>query len=137
MFKLIPLLYGVFSRHLGKVNYLVAGWAITATASGIWGLVQFYLKYQHSKFTGEDFYSSYLGARITGFESHWMTFSALQLSVLLLLLAHSFFSDRRLPRWAYFDILILSVAILFAWTRRSGLPPCPRHCICSGSGNRK
>ena len=117
VFLLIPLLYGVFSRHLGKVNYLIAGWAITATASGIWGLVQFYLKYQHSKFTGEDFYSSYLGARITGFESHWMTFSALQLSVLLLLLAHWFFSDRRLPRWAYSSILILSVAILFAWTR--------------------
>ena len=46
-----------------------------------------------------------------------MTFSALQLSVLLLLLAHWFFSDRRLPRWAYSSILILSVAILFAWTR--------------------
>jgi O-antigen ligase len=46
-----------------------------------------------------------------------MTFSALQLSVLLLLLAHWFFSDRRLPRWAYSSILILSVAVLFAWTR--------------------
>jgi O-antigen ligase len=117
VFLLIPLLYGVFSRRLGKVYYLIAGWAITATASGIWGLVQFYLKYQHSQFTGEDFYTSYLGARITGFESHWMTFSALQLSVLLLLLAHWFFSDRRLPRWAYLSILILSAAILFAWTR--------------------
>ena len=117
VFLLIPLLYGVFSRQLGKVYYLISGWAIAATASGLWGLVQFYLKHRHSQLTGEDFYISYLGARITGFESHWMTFSALQLSVLLLLLAHWFFSDRRLPRWAYLSVCILSVAILLGWTR--------------------
>jgi O-antigen ligase len=117
VFLLIPLLYEVFSFHLVKAYYLIAGWAIAATASGIWGLVQFYLKYQHSQVTGEDFYTAYLGARITGFESHWMTFSALQLSVLLLLLAHWFFSSRRFPRWAYLSVFILSAAILLAWTR--------------------
>ena len=76
------------------------GWTVTATASGVWGLVQFYTKFHRTQVTGEDFYTAYVGSRITGFESHWMTFGALQLSVLLLLLAHWFFSSRRLPGWA-------------------------------------
>jgi putative inorganic carbon (HCO3(-)) transporter len=117
VFFLIPLLYGVFSRHFSKVYYVIVGWTITATASGLWGLAQFYLKYRHSEVIGEDFYTAYNGSRITGFESHWMTFSALQLSVLLLLLAQWFFSDKRMPHWAYGSILVLAAAIELAWTR--------------------
>lgn len=117
VFLFIPLLYGVFSRQFSKVYYVVAGWTIAATASGLYGLMQFYLKYHHSEAIGEDFYTAYNGARITGFESHWMTFSALQLSVLLLLLAQWFFSSRRLPQWAYLSVLVLAAAIELAWTR--------------------
>jgi putative inorganic carbon (hco3(-)) transporter len=117
VFLLIPLLYGVFSRQFPKVYYVMLGWTITATASGVWGLIQFYLKYHHSSVIGEDFYTAYVGARITGFERHWMTFSALQLSVLLLLLAQWFFSDKRLPHWAYLTIAVLAGAIVLAWTR--------------------
>ena len=80
VFLFIPLIYGVFRYQFSKVYYLVAAWAVAATASGVWGLVQFVVKYQHAKQTGQDFYLSYLGRRITGFESHWMTFGALQLS---------------------------------------------------------
>ncbi len=117
VFLLIPLIYGVFSRYFAASYYLFAGWAITATASGIWGLAQFYLRYHHAEISGEDFYSAYTGARITGFESHWMTFGALQLGVLLLLLAQLFFARKRLPKWCYASLLVLACTIVLGWTR--------------------
>jgi putative inorganic carbon (hco3(-)) transporter len=125
VFLFIPLMYGVFRRQFSKVYYLAAAWAVVATASGIWGLVQFTLKYQHARQTGQDFYLAYLGRRITGFESHWMTFGALQLSVLSVLLAQYFFSSRRLPVWAYLSTLILSAAIVLGWTRSIWLATIP------------
>lgn len=117
VYLLIPLMYSVFRRHFPKVYYVLAGWAITATASGLWGLMQFFLKYHHADVTGEDFYTAYVGARITGFESHWMTFGALQLSVLLFLLAQIFFSDKLLPKWAYLSIPVLGATVVLGWTR--------------------
>jgi O-antigen ligase len=117
VFLFIPLIYGVFVRQFSKVFYLLLAWTVTATASGIWGLVQFVVKYERARQAGQNFYSVYVGRRITGFESHWMTFGALQLSVLSLLLAQGFFSNRRLPPWAYGSMALLSTAILLGWTR--------------------
>ncbi len=117
VFFFIPLLYGVFVRQFSRVFYLVMAWTSAATASGIWGLVQFVSKYEHVRHTGENFYTAYVGRRITGFESHWLTFGALQLSVLCLVLAQFFFSNRRMPAWVYGSIAILSAAILLSWDR--------------------
>lgn len=125
VFLFIPLVYGVFEQQFSKIYYVVAGWALTAGASGVWGLVQFFLKYHHSEVTGEDFYTAYVAARITGFESHWMTFGALQLGVLLFLLAQLFYSDRLLPKLAYGSIAILSSAIVLGWTRSIWLAAVP------------
>src|SRR6476661_6880576 len=125
VFLLIPLVYGVFHRQFSKVYYVLAGWAIAATASGIWGLVQFFLKYHHADVTGEDFYTAYVCARITGFESHWMTFGALQLGVLLFLIAQLFYSNRLLPKWAYGSVAILGAAIVLGWTRSIWLAAIP------------
>ena len=117
VFLLIPLIYGVFRRQFAKTPYLIAGWGVAATASGAWALVQFAIKYQQDLHAPQGFYAAYLERRITGFESHWMTFSALQLSVLTLVLAHLFFSDRKMPRAVYASIAVLSAAILLGWTR--------------------
>lgn len=117
VFLFIPLMYSVFRDQFQKVYYMIAAWAVAATASGAWGLVQFVQKYEHAKHTGANFYVTYLARRITGFESHWMTYGALQLSVLSLLLAQYFFSSRRMPRWVYGSIVILLLAILLGWTR--------------------
>ncbi|HEX4748599.1 MAG TPA: O-antigen ligase family protein [Bryobacteraceae bacterium] len=125
VFLFIPLLYGTFARQFSKAFYVVIGWAVTATASGIWSLVQFVQKYYLAKEQGQNFYVTYTGHRITGFESHWLTFGALQLSVLLLLLAQVFFSSRRMPAWAYASIAILSAAILLTWDRSIWLAAVP------------
>lgn len=125
VFLFIPLLYGVFARQFAKVYWVIVGWAITATASGVWALVQFVMKYEHTKHTGQNFYLAYLGRRITGFESHWLTFGALQLSVMLLLLAQWFFAKHRMPRWAYLSVFVLATAILLTWDRSIWLATVP------------
>jgi putative inorganic carbon (hco3(-)) transporter len=126
VFLLIPLIYGVFVHQFAKVRYLLIGWMAAATASGFWGLIQFVLKREHARRTGEDFYVTYVGRRITGFESHWMTFGALQLSVLSLVLAHWFFSKRKFPAWIYgVSAGILSAAIVLGWTRSIWLATIP------------
>lgn len=126
VFLFIPLIYGVFSRQLSNATYLLLGWIAAATASGFWGLVQYVQKYEAAKHAGKDFYVAYLERRITGFESHWMTFGALQLSVLSLLLAHWCFADRRLPAWVYaVSGTILSAAIVLGWTRSIWLATIP------------
>lgn len=125
VFFFIPLIYSVFARQFAKVYHLVVAWTLVATASGAWGLVQFEEKYRHAHQIGREFYVAYLERRITGFESHWMTFGALQLSVLSLLLAHLFFAKRRMPAWAYSSIAVLSVAILLGMTRSIWLATVP------------
>lgn len=126
VFLFVPLIYGVFARQFGKVYYLMLAWTAAATASGIWGLAQFVFKYEHEKSAPGGFYIAYLQRRITGFESHWMTFGALQLSMLSLVLAQWFFSSRRMPVWAYYlSMAVLSAAILLGWTRSIWLAAIP------------
>ncbi|MFL6353632.1 MAG: O-antigen ligase family protein [Bryobacteraceae bacterium] len=125
VFLFIPLIYSVFIRDFGKVFYLMIAWTATAAASGFWGLIQFVMKYEHDKLAPEGFYVAYLRRRITGFESHWMTFGALQLSVFSLLLAQWFFSTRKMPGWAYSSLAVLSAAILLGWTRSIWLAAIP------------
>lgn len=118
LFLFIPLVYTVFVPQLAKAFYVLIAWIATATASALLGFGQFIQKYETARKTGENFYVTYVGHRITGFESHWMTFGALQLSVLCLVLAQVFFSDRRLPGWVSWTAIgILSVSILLGETR--------------------
>ncbi|MBV9613398.1 MAG: O-antigen ligase family protein, partial [Acidobacteriaceae bacterium] len=117
VFLLVPLVYGVFVRQFRNVFYLMLAWVAAATASGIWGLVQFISKYENARQHAENFYVSYVGRRITGFESHWLTFGALELSVLALVLAQWFFSSRKMPGWTYVSAAILGLAILLSWDR--------------------
>ena len=126
VFLFIPLIYALFARQFAKVWRLVAAWALAATASGLWGLVQFVWKYQHEKSAPQGFYMAYLERRITGFETHWMTFGALQLAALSIVIAHWFFASRRLPPWAYYvSVAVLGAAILLGWTRSIWLAAVP------------
>ena len=117
VFLFIPLVYGVFKEQFSKVYGLIWAWAVAAGASGLWGLLQFLMKYRKAMTTGQNFYEAYVGRRITGFESHWMTFGALQLSVLSLLLSQCFFGHKKTPRWIFGVIVVLSAAIFLGWTR--------------------
>ena len=118
VFLFIPLIYAVFLEQFKKIFYLMIAWTIGATASALLAIFQ-YARNAHAS------YVSYVGRRITGFESHWMTFGALQLIVLLLLLAQWFYSDRRMPMWVYAAVAVLSAAILLGGTRSIWLAAIP------------
>ncbi len=118
VFLFIPLIFDVFVRQFAKVFLLVAAWTAAATASSLLAIFQFAR-------TAHESYIAYVGKRITGFESHWMTFGGLQLSVLLLVLAHWFFAKRRMPVWAYSSVILSSAAILLGGTRSIWLAALP------------
>ena len=118
VFFFIPLIYTVFRERFTKVFYLVAIWTAAASASALLALYQFARTLHES-------YMAYVGKRITGFESHWMTFGGLELSILLIVLAQYFFSSKRMPPWASVSVVLLPAAILLGGTRSIWLAAVP------------
>ena len=115
------LLFAVFTtfRTLADARLLTLGWVAGATLSALRGLWQFGAKYQHAVATGQEFYSNYVAARITGFNSHWMTFSG-QLMIALLFGAAYLCWGKPRPRerWLLLAGLpIIALALLLAFTR--------------------
>src|SRR5260370_3103602 len=81
-------------------------------------MLQFARKCQAARAAHENFYLSYVGARITGFMSHWMTFSGHMMMALMLIAALVFFSkDRRWVGWLLVAATLVSVALVAAETR--------------------
>ncbi len=114
-------LFAVLSavRKAQDAYWLAVAWLAGGTLSAIDGLRQFGLKWSKAAAAGKDFYSSYVADRITGFNSHWMTFSGQMMIVLLLCLALWFWGrpEKRL-RWAFAVCLpLVAVALVLAFTR--------------------
>ena len=67
-------------------------WAGFAGITAIRGFVQFVQKLQQARELHQNDYSYYVGERITGFMSHWNTFSAQEMFALTMLGAFLFFA---------------------------------------------
>ena len=94
------------------------GCAGAAALSAAWALNQFYNKYEDAVEAHQDFYRAYVADRITGFTTHWMTFSEQMMLVLLVIGAVVFFStDRRWIAWLIAVAALISVALIAAETR--------------------
>ncbi len=105
-------------RTAVQVRWVVLGWALAASLSAAWSLEQFARKYRVVAKAHQDFYAAYIGARITGFMSHWMTFSGHMMMALLLIAALVFFSkDRRWIGWLLVAATLVSVGLIAAETR--------------------
>jgi O-antigen ligase len=90
-------------------------WAGVGTLIGIRALIQFSAKLNEARAAGLPFYEYYIGERITGFMSHWMTFGGQEMFGLLMLAAFVFFapeSRRRLGVWLLCGAIMSSVIIL-------------------------
>jgi O-antigen ligase len=101
-------------------RWLAAGWFVAAALSAVRSLVQFWQKVEGARARGEDFYQFYVGERITGFLSHWMTFSGVGMMVLLVLLSVLFFAPGlgRRERWlGWTGALLLVGSLLVSFTR--------------------
>ena len=111
----------VFSllRSLAMVRLLFLTWAGIGALTAIRGCVQFAGKVQEAHRLGRDFYEFYVGERITGFTSHWNTYSAEEMFSLIMLLSLLFFAPvagKRLWVWLLCGALI-ALAIVLGETR--------------------
>jgi putative inorganic carbon (HCO3(-)) transporter len=119
VFFLLLVVYSTF-RELGHMRNLFLCWAGAAAITASRGLVQFAQKYGEAQYAGRNFYEHYVGERISGFSSNWMTFSGQLLIVFLLLAAFLLFSPfaRRKPGWlGAICAVILAAAIVLTLTR--------------------
>ena len=111
----------VFStlRSLKLARWLFLTWAGFGAITAARGLVQFLHKVQLARELHQNDYSFYVGQRITGFMSHWNTFSAQEMFALLMLAAFLFFAlplKKRTWVWILCAAL-MCLAVLLAETR--------------------
>ncbi len=119
VFFVLLVLCSAFTK-LAQIKFLVLAWAAAGTLSAVKGLIQFAQKYQEAAFAGRNFYEYYVVERITGFMSHWMTFSGQLLVILLMLAAFILFSPsaRSWRLWAGLACAVLmAAAIVLGFTR--------------------
>lgn len=117
IFFILLLVYSTF-RSVGEIRAIVLLWAGVATLSAVRSFFQFWQKYQESQELHKNFYDFYVGERITGFMSHWMTFGGEEMIVLLLLASYLFFSKER--RWkaaGWLCAAALAVSMVLGFTR--------------------
>ncbi len=110
----------VFSamRDMKLVRWLFLTWAAFGSIAAGWGLVQFAQKVQQARLVSGDRYSFYIGERITGFMSHWNTFSAQEMFALIMLGAFLFFAPGVWKRGLWIICAgLLALAVLLAETR--------------------
>jgi O-antigen ligase len=107
-------------RDMKHVRWLVLCWGGVAAAGALVGAVQFAAKYRDALLAGRDFYEYYVGERITGFMSHWMTFGGELMVVFLFIVAFVFFSPAARGKilWAGLILAVLiGAGILLSWNR--------------------
>ncbi len=123
-----------------QARWLVAAWTALATLSALRSVVQFGRKVELARARGEDFYQSYVGERITGFLSHWMTFSEVGMLVLLALLSYLWFATGigRRSRWlGSLAVLVLLLSLLVSFTRAIWLGTAAAVCYLVWHWRRK
>jgi O-antigen ligase len=117
VFTVLLVVYSTF-RKISEIRALALIWAGVTTLSAVRSLFQFAQKYQESQELHRNFYEFYIGQRITGFMSHWMTFGGEEMIVLLFLLALLFFSiERRWKAAGWFCAAVLSLSLVLGFTR--------------------
>src|SRR5690606_22811442 len=104
----------------GDFLRVAIGWIVLASASALLAMGQFLSKYLAAKQAGVDFYSAYVADRITGFMSHWMTFSGQEMLAALLLAALLLFGpirSRRITLLGSTALALLMAGIVLGNTR--------------------
>jgi O-antigen ligase len=117
LFATLALVVTTF-RSIRQVRWLVVAMTGMMTLSALWSLVQFAKKYVAAQSSGRPFYDYYVGERITGFMSHWMTLGGLEMMVLLLGAA-VWMGARDWPKrhWLLPAFALILVSLLVGFTR--------------------
>jgi O-antigen ligase len=96
---LILLVFYSSVRSLAEARWLVYAWAVLGAVTAGRGFYQYIRDITLAREANMDFYHYYISGRISGFMSHWMTFSGQQLFILLLVGAYLLFAPPRHERW--------------------------------------
>ena len=111
----------VFSclRDAALIRWLFLAWAGVGSIDALRGFVQFAGKMQQAHSQGLSIYQYYVNERITGFTSHWNTYSAEEMFAFLMICAFLFFSPGAKRRsWVWILCAgLIGFAILLAETR--------------------
>jgi O-antigen ligase len=122
-FLVFLVLLAVYSclRNSVATRWLFLTWAILGAAAALVGVAQFVVKLEQARQAGVSFEPYYITERITGFMSHWNTFSEEEMFVFLMLVAFLLFAPapkRRLWLWLWLScVALLGVALVLGDTR--------------------
>ena len=121
VFAMLPLVYTAF-RDPDRCRRVAEVWFVVVLGASATALAQFAWAALQAGTQGADFYSLYVGDRITGFYSHWMTFSQATVLVFLTLASYVLFSRKR-PGSGIWIILavVIAAALLLSFTLSSWL----------------
>jgi putative inorganic carbon (hco3(-)) transporter len=107
-------------RDVVFLRRLVLSWAGLGGLIALRGFVQFATRVREAHQLARNFYDYYAaGERITGFMSHWMTFSGQEMVALIMLAAFLFFAPAVSKRgWVWLLCgLLMALALLLGFTR--------------------
>ena len=105
-------------RNFAMVRWLFLAWAGIGGLTAVRGCIQFAGKVQEAHRLGRNFYDFYVGERITGFTSHWNTYSAEEMFALIMLVAFLFFAPAVKRLWIWVGCGgLLALAIVLGETR--------------------
>src|SRR5579863_228603 len=106
-------------RTIAEARWLVLAWIGVGTITAGRGLVQYAADVAGARAAHTDFYHFYIGDRIRGFMSHWMTFSGQELFILLLVAAFLLFApDIRRWRWLWLPCAaVVGISLILSDTR--------------------
>lgn len=112
-------------RNARQIDWTFRAVLMAGSVAAIYGLVKFVSDYWQITRQGLPFYENYITHQITGFMSHWMTYSG-QLMLILTGLAAVILADARerhtrRAAWAWLGFLIVAAALLAAFTRGAWL----------------
>lgn len=106
-------------RSQRETRLLILAWVGVGTITAARGVWQFVGKWTQAAAQHRNFYDYYIDNRITGFQSHWMTFSGQELFLLLMAAAFLLFGpDIRKKLWIWLPCaLSISLALALSETR--------------------
>ena len=118
VFLMLLIIYSAV-RTLAEARWLILAWIAAGSFTAARGLVQFVQDVAGARAAHTDFYQFYMGDRIRGFMSHWMTFSGQELFILLLLVAFLLFApDVKKRLWLWLPCAaVVGLALILSDTR--------------------
>lgn len=117
VYCMLPVVYMAL-RRMVLLRGLVAVWAAVGSLGALCSFYQFAQKYLLAHSLHQNFSTFYVGKRITGFMSHWNTFSALELFALIAAVAFLLFAPNVRLRWLWAaGAALLGMAVVLTETR--------------------